>query len=118
MKCAVAWHSKVKSLGSRQDGLRWPRRPLLALSGHARTAVQCPLLDNSGQRSIFSRDGLSANERLRSSTLRRLRLRRLCSSSLRRLRLRRLRRNLLALDGRGLDQGLLAPSWHFTELLS
>ena len=42
--------------------VRWS---LMALNGQTLSAVECLLLDNSGQRWILGRDGLSANYPLR-----------------------------------------------------
>ena len=39
---------------------------LLALSGHFNRSLECPLSDNSGQKWILVRDGLSANDPSRS----------------------------------------------------
>ena len=36
--------------------------PLLAHNGQTLSAVECPLLDKSGQNPILARDGLSAND--------------------------------------------------------
>jgi len=36
--------------------------PKVALSGHSSRTSVCPLLDQSGQRRILARDGLSAND--------------------------------------------------------
>jgi hypothetical protein len=41
--------------------------PLMALSGQSSRARFCPLLDNSGQRRILGRDGLSAYDPTRTS---------------------------------------------------
>src|SRR5450759_1118750 len=38
------------------------RRPYMALNGQTLSAIECPLLDQSGQSWILARDGLSAND--------------------------------------------------------
>ena len=43
--------------------------PLLALNGQSNRAHVCPLLDQSGQRLILARDGLSANDPKRTSAV-------------------------------------------------